>query len=55
MLITAMPRMVGLNPLATEKEVELATETAKSKSSIVASTLIEPPKSEVLGALGGCG
>ncbi|GFF46950.1 hypothetical protein IFM46972_08175 [Aspergillus udagawae] len=55
MLITAMPRTAGLNPLAMEKEVELVTVTVKRMSSVVAFTLIEPPRSEVLGALGGCG
>ncbi|KAF7116144.1 hypothetical protein CNMCM5793_004164 [Aspergillus hiratsukae] len=55
MLITAMPRTVGLNPLATEKEVEVITETVTSMSSIAVSTLIEPPKHKVLDALGSCG
>lgn len=55
MLITAMPRTVGLNPLATEKEVEVVTETVKSLSSIAVSTLIEPPKSAVLETLSECG
>ncbi|KAF5857855.1 hypothetical protein ETB97_005199 [Aspergillus alliaceus] len=54
MLITAMPRTVGLEPLVTEKEVELVTETVKAMSSIAVSTLIEPPKSAVLDALGSC-
>jgi CHAT domain-containing protein len=55
MLMTAMSRKVGLNELATEKEVELVTETVRSMSSIAISTFIEPLKSELLDSLGGCG
>ncbi|PLB48631.1 hypothetical protein P170DRAFT_407300 [Aspergillus steynii IBT 23096] len=54
MLITAMPRTVGLNPLGTGKEVQLIRKAVQGSSSIVPSTLTQPSKAEVLQEISKC-